>query len=132
MSYAVPRGTRAATGLRSTITLPLYCCPMRGGQLIREARRRAQLTQAELAQRTGTTQSAVARWETNRVSPTLETLTEVVGACGLDLVVHLEPHDDHDWTLVEAKQQLAPHQRLEDLESMVDLVNEGRAALRNG
>jgi transcriptional regulator with XRE-family HTH domain len=105
---------------------------VRGGQLIREARRRAQLTQAELAQRTGTTQSAVARWETNRVSPTLETLTEVVRACGLDLVVHLEPHDDHDWTLVEAKQQLTPDQRLEDLESMVDLVNEGRAALRNG
>jgi transcriptional regulator with XRE-family HTH domain len=105
---------------------------VRGGQLIREARRRAQLTQAELARRTGTTQSGIARWEANRVSPTLETLTEVVRACDLDLVVHLQPNDDHDWTLVEAKQQLTAHQRLEDLESMVDLVNEGRAAVRNG
>ena len=122
LSSSIP----AVSHFRYTLAL------VRGGQLIREARRRAQLTQAELAQRTGTTQSAVARWESNRVSPTLETLTEVVRACGLDLVVHLEPHDDHDWTLVEAKQQLAPDQRLEDLESMVDLVNEGRAALRNG
>ena len=44
--------------------------------LIREARRRARLTQSELAMRAGTTQSAVARWEAGRSLPSLEKLQE--------------------------------------------------------
>ena len=47
---------------------------MSGGVLIREARRRAGLTQVELAHRVGTTQSAIARVERGRTEPTAERL----------------------------------------------------------
>ncbi len=57
--------------------------------LIREARRRARLTQSELAMRAGTTQSAVARWEAGRSLPSLEKLQELVECCGLSLGVSL-------------------------------------------
>ena len=52
---------------------------------IREARDRAGLTQEELAERLGTTQSAVARWEKGDVSPRLDTFERALGACGLTL-----------------------------------------------
>lgn len=40
-----------------------------GGAWVREARLRAGLTQAELARRTGTTQSSVARLESGQTRP---------------------------------------------------------------
>ncbi|MDE0348206.1 MAG: helix-turn-helix domain-containing protein [Gammaproteobacteria bacterium] len=46
------------------------------------ARTAAQLTQAELAQRLGTTQSAVARLEGGRVSPSFATLRRDAEATG--------------------------------------------------
>jgi transcriptional regulator with XRE-family HTH domain len=52
---------------------------------IREARRRASLTQEELAERLGTTQSAIARWEKGTVSPRLDTFEKLTAACGLAL-----------------------------------------------
>jgi transcriptional regulator with XRE-family HTH domain len=47
----------------------------------------AGLTQAELAVRMGTTQSAIARMEGGGVRPTLETLEKLAKAIGSDLVV---------------------------------------------
>lgn len=102
---------------------------MKGGQLIREARRRAGLTQAELADRTGTTQSAIARWEANKVSPSVEKLTEVLRACGLDLQVALVPYDDHDISVALGNLRLTPQQRIDKLVAFVDFVCEGRRAL---
>ena len=51
----------------------------------------AKLTQTELAQRLGTTQSAVARLEGGRVSPSLATLRRYAEATGTRLTVGLEP-----------------------------------------
>lgn len=45
------------------------------------------LTQAELAERMGTTQSAIARMEGGGTRPTLETLERLARAVGLELVV---------------------------------------------
>jgi len=45
---------------------------MRGNHLVREARRRASLTQTELARRAGTTQSVIARVEAGTTQPSLE------------------------------------------------------------
>jgi transcriptional regulator with XRE-family HTH domain len=59
------------------------------GQLAREARLRAGLTQAELGARLRKPQSVIARWERGTVQPSLESLRELVRACGLDLVLHV-------------------------------------------
>lgn len=63
---------------------------MNASVLIREAREAAGLTQAELAERLGTTQSAVARLESGRSAPTVATLDRVAAALGLRLSVRLE------------------------------------------
>ena len=55
------------------------------------ARASAKLTQAELARRIGTTQSAVARLEGGRVSPSFATLRRYAEATGTRLTVRLEP-----------------------------------------
>lgn len=52
-------------------------------QLLREARRSAGLTQRELAERAGTSQPAVARYERGTAVPTLTTLERLLLACGL-------------------------------------------------
>lgn len=96
--------------------------------MIRAARHRAGITQKELARRLGTTQSVVARWESGRVSPTVETLSRVVRACGLDLVISLRPTDDHDLGLALESQRLTPEQRLDQLTATVRFGNELRAA----
>jgi uncharacterized protein len=50
--------------------------------LIRRARTAAGLSQAELAMRAGTSQPALARYETGVTLPTLPTLERVLSACG--------------------------------------------------
>ena len=57
------------------------------------ARTAAKLTQAELARRLGTTQSAVARLEGRRVSPSFATLRRYAEATGTRLTVGLVPAD---------------------------------------
>jgi len=57
------------------------------------ARAAAKLTQAELARRLGTTQSAVARLEGGRVSPSIGTLRRYAEATGTRLTVDLVPSE---------------------------------------
>jgi len=57
------------------------------------ARAAAKLTQAELARRLGTTQSAVARLEGGRVSPSFAALRRYAEATGTRLAVSLAPVD---------------------------------------
>ena len=61
------------------------------GSAVRAARRRAGLSQVELAERTGMTQPAIARLERGLVSPTVMTLDRVARALGTELVVDFEP-----------------------------------------
>ena len=56
-------------------------------ELVFRLRADAGLTQAELAERMGTTQSAIARMEGGGARPTLETLERVASAVGQELVV---------------------------------------------
>ena len=55
-----------------------------------EARARAGLTQAELAERMGTSQSAVARLESGKSLPSVATLEKVAAATGSRLRIALE------------------------------------------
>lgn len=56
------------------------------GLLIR-LRSEAGLSQAELAKRVGTTQSAIARIESGKVVPRLESLQRIARACGKTLEI---------------------------------------------
>lgn len=58
---------------------------MTPGQLVREKRVRRGLSQARLARRTGTRQSAISRLEADEVSPTVETLEVLLRAMGEEL-----------------------------------------------
>lgn len=83
------------------------------GALIREARRRAGLTQQELADLAGTTQSGVARWESGRTHPSLSDVRRLVRLCGLDLELSLVPYDGSDLAQAERLRNLSPQERLE-------------------
>ena len=54
-------------------------------RLLRMARRRAALTQAELARRAGVNQSVISAYESASRHPSLETLTRLISATGLQL-----------------------------------------------
>jgi chemotaxis signal transduction protein/DNA-binding XRE family transcriptional regulator len=58
-------------------------------RILTDARRRAGISQRELARRAGTSQAAVARIELARQSPSIETLRRLVAACGIDLELEL-------------------------------------------
>ncbi len=61
---------------------------------IHELREKRGLSQRELAERLGTTQSAAARLEAGNVSPSLPTLDRVAEALGVELVVSFVDLDD--------------------------------------
>ncbi len=86
---------------------------MRGGQLIREARLRAGLTQADLAERTGRERSVIARWEQGAVSPSVDNLLAIVEACGYDLPLVLIPRDTSHHETLDKMRMLSPERRLE-------------------
>jgi transcriptional regulator with XRE-family HTH domain len=88
--------------------------------VIIEARKRARLTQAELAGRLGSHQSVVARWESGRTEPDFVTVVRAVRAAGFEPSIALHPVDDHDLALVRRELALLPHQRLS---GMVEAVN---------
>ena len=88
---------------------------MISGDLLREARLRAGLTQAELAERAGTARSQISRYERGDVLPSLETLRRLVRACDLELGfgVYNADLEDHDATLIARALALSPEQRVE-------------------
>ena len=88
---------------------------MNGGQLIRQARKRAGLSQRELAERLGTAQAAIARWEGGRTAPSFDRVVAAIRACGLDLDTRIVTRDDHHERLVEERLRMSPDERLESL-----------------
>jgi len=99
---------------------------MDAGQLLREARRRAGLTQAELASRAGTTQSAIARIERSATSPSFERVTSLIRLCGLDLEVRLVPFDDHEATIAAENLRREPTERLRNMLAVAALRGAAR------
>jgi transcriptional regulator with XRE-family HTH domain len=84
-----------------------------GGDLVREARRRANLTQTELAKRAETSQPAIARWESGRTAISLDDVRRLVALCGFDLEVALVPGDDNDLAQAARLANLSGEQRLD-------------------
>jgi len=95
-----------------------------GADLVREARRRAGLSQRELAERAGTTQSAIARLESGRTSPSFDTVVRLVKLCGYRLLVTLDHDDESDVTQAEALLRMDPAGRLDYLTRTVGHLRE--------
>ena len=102
---------------------------MLAGDLIREARRRAGLTQRELAERLGTTQSAIARLERGGTAPSYERVVEAVRACGMDLVPQLLRADDADWSVASSNLTVTPDARVRRHQAALRFAIAGRRAL---
>jgi transcriptional regulator with XRE-family HTH domain len=102
---------------------------MIGGELVREARKRAGLTQKALADRAATTQSAIARLESGRSTPSLETVERLLRLCGFQLLVELAPYDASDIKQADARLRQSPEARLVDMQAGVRFAEELRAAV---
>jgi transcriptional regulator with XRE-family HTH domain len=87
---------------------------MISADLIRQARLRAGLTQEELGQAVGRSQSAIARWESGRVQPSLETLRELIRACRLELLYGLANYDDSYDSHINGLLDMTPSKRVAD------------------
>jgi hypothetical protein len=94
------------------------------GQLLREARLRAGMTQRAVAARAGISQPTVARIERGEVAPSLERLLELVRACGLDLQIHVTALDEDAWTMVERGARATPDERLDRMLGGLQLRSE--------
>jgi len=84
---------------------------VRPGAIVRDARHAAGLTQRELGRLAGTTQSAVARVENHRTSPSVVTLERLVNATGRELILDARlPPVDH--SLIRENLRRTPLERL--------------------
>lgn len=84
------------------------------GRILREARLRHHVSQEQLASRASTTQSAISRIESDRVSPSVETLRELLRLLGEDLILSSQPREwGVDRTQVRERLRLTPEQRLD-------------------
>ena len=68
-----------------------------GNDLIRDARKRSRLTQQQLADLAGTTQSSIARLESGRTAPSFDDVIRILRLMHLDLDFMLVERDDSDW-----------------------------------
>jgi transcriptional regulator with XRE-family HTH domain len=97
------------------------------GELLRQVRIRRELSQEQLAIRAGSTQSAIARIERDRVSPSIKTLTALFQAMEEDFVFGARRRDwGVDLTLNHQSLEYTPTQRLERGLGFSDVVREIR------
>ena len=82
-------------------------------RLIRDGRTAAGLTQQGLAERAGTTQSAIARYEAARSLPNIDTLHRILAACGLRLELRAVRVDAASYSQLEESLKLTPKERVE-------------------
>jgi len=94
--------------------------------LIREARHRAGISQAELAARVRTSQPAIARYERARAMPDLATLHRIVEACGFDLRLTLAEPDAQRAATERAAIERTAEQRLRVNARQAELIHELR------
>jgi transcriptional regulator with XRE-family HTH domain len=101
------------------------------GALIKEARRRAGVSQAEVARRVGVKQPTIARLEAGGANPRVETLNRVIAATGHSLQIALGPSPGIDETMIVEDLRRSPDERLRRFESFYRSARElGGKALR--
>lgn len=96
---------------------------MISSNMLKEARLRAGLTQAELGSRMDKAASAIGRWERGEVDPSLETLRHAIRAAGFELTLGLAVADDHDVALIRRCLSQSPAERLTTLVAAVRAIS---------
>lgn len=101
------------------------------GQLLRAARSRHGLTQAQLAARARTSQAAISRIERGLVSPSVATVAVLLDLMGEELVLDARPIDyGHDRTLLQASLERSVAERLEHGAQFANFVTRNLGAAR--
>ena len=101
---------------------------MNASDLLREARKQRGWSQAQLAAAAGTSQPAIARWESGRVSPRVESLRHVLEAAGFEPRVELEDRSSVDLDQLAERLRWKPIERLRYLVDMVAFEDRARRA----
>ena len=97
--------------------------------LVREARKRAGLTQAALAERADVPQSTVSRIETGARVPSTDLVESLVHAAGFEVRVALGEPDPATESLFERTLRRTPDERLADATRAANFVLRGRKAM---
>jgi transcriptional regulator with XRE-family HTH domain len=103
--------------------------PTLASALVVQARQLTGLTQVQLAERAGTSRSAISAIEHGKRDPGLEGLQKILLAAGFDLLAHLAPHDDHDDVLKALDARLDPETRRKRKAAMREFGTELRQAM---
>ncbi len=106
----------------------MYHLGMDARTIVREARRRAGLTQRRLAAGAGVSQPTVARIESGVTEPTVAMVDRLLEACGLELQVSLADRDDADWSVASANLRLDPDARVRQHQAALRFARAGRLA----
>lgn len=100
------------------------------------ARRRAGLSQRQLAERLGCRQATIARWERGDRAPSFEDVQDAASACGLQIDAHLVAQDRSWWPQIALQLQVEPIERVRRLSppgveavSILDAIAQTRAAV---
>lgn len=98
--------------------------------LIKEARRRAGLTQTELARRAGVPQSTVGRIETGARLPSAALVERLIRAAGFELTAGLAELDPETDSLFERTLRRTYRERLRDATRAARFALSGRRRVR--
>jgi transcriptional regulator with XRE-family HTH domain len=94
--------------------------------IVREARRRAGLTQAALAKKAGVPKSTVGRIESGARTPSVALVERLVQAAGLEVTVSLFETDPGTDSMFERTLRRSPAQRLADATRVARFILRGR------
>ncbi len=83
---------------------------------------RAGLSQQQLAEASGKDRTVIARYEQGVVAPSIDTLVEMMRACGFDILLELVPYEPELSERMVELQRLSPERRLDQ---MVERRREG-------
>jgi transcriptional regulator with XRE-family HTH domain len=98
-------------------------------EVVHTLRRAAGFSQRELARRGGTSQPAIARYESGAAAPSWNTLQRLAAACGRRLTIGAEiAPDPHDVELAKSLLDMTPAERLRALRRFARL----HASVRGG
>lgn len=101
---------------------------MTAAEIIKLTRRLKRWSQKQLALAAGVPQSTIARWESGRVSPRVDSMQRVLEAAGIVAKVQLVVSDLTDLDQIRERLSWTPRQRLRYLTDMVAFEDRARSA----